>query len=68
MKTLKPIRDVVRKLRADGLRVRAGGWPLTLAAERRWDVCYTSDTVVGMNDVGQKAVHAAVEKYNATGR
>jgi hypothetical protein len=30
---------IIRRLRAQGWRVRDGGWPATLAAEARYDLC-----------------------------
>lgn len=33
---------LVKRLRADGWRIRDGGWPSTWAAELRWDFFYVN--------------------------
>jgi hypothetical protein len=38
------MRKLIRDLRAQGWRIRNGGWPATLAAEARWDFCLTRDS------------------------
>jgi hypothetical protein len=41
--------DLVKELRRRGFRVREGGWPKTLACEKRWDFCYHKRALFQIN-------------------
>lgn len=67
MRLKGPMKTIVDRLRANGWRVRNGGWPLTRAAEARWDFCLfqTADdgawTLCPMNIPAAEALDAQCE-------
>jgi hypothetical protein len=62
------MRKIVRELEAKGWRVRYGGWPSTLAAERRWDFCRTNDTLFPMTPAANEAARQALSGEPITAR
>lgn len=61
------MKAIIDRLRADGWRIRDGAWPLTRAAEARWDFCLfrAADgvlTLCPMNSPAARALDAIWER------
>ena len=54
------MKQIIRALRAEGWRVRNGGWPDTLAAETQWDFCGTKDTIFPMTPAAGEALKRVI--------